>query len=508
MRRALLSVLLALPLAAGALMAQAGTPSPHGDMRANIDCSACHTPLVWKPVKAAMEFDHARQAQFPLTGRHAAVPCARCHLDARFDEPKIAPDQCRDCHLDVHRGRLPDCASCHTTTTFQSVPAIQVHARTSFPLTGAHLQVPCESCHTDERHGAYAPVDGDCVSCHLPDYQGAQTVDHVAAGFPTTCRQCHSTVAWTGGVPFDHVSVSGGFVLAGAHGQLRCASCHVPPSGMLKFVPPPSSANDCVACHQQDYNRQHAGSGFPTTCADCHNVNAWDDAHFDHTAVSGGFALLGAHQRTSCDGCHIPPSNQLRFTPSGPNDCIACHQQDFTNQHGTSGIPTTCLDCHTVDTWSGATFDHAAVANGYALVGAHQQTPCSGCHIPPDNQLRFTPSSQNDCAACHQSDYDAQHAGSGFPLTCLTCHTVDSWTGGTFTNHDAQFFPIYSGKHNGQWGNDCSTCHNVAGNYTAFTCLQCHTHNQTETDGHHSGISGYAYTSTACYSCHANGRVN
>jgi hypothetical protein len=31
-------------------------------------------------------------------------------------------------------------------------------------------------------------------------------------------------------------------------------------------------------------------------------------------------------------------------------------------------------------------------------------------------------------------------------------------------------------------------------------------HDQRRTDEHHSGVSGYSYTSQACYGCHRNGR--
>ena len=70
-------------------------------------------------------------------------------------------------------------------------------------------------------------------------------------------------------------------------------------------------------------------------------------------------------------------------------------------------------------------------------------------------------------------------------------------------DHDAPFFPIYSGAHRGRW-TSCSSCHTTASSYKAFTCLTCHA--QTEMDGHHRGLSGYRYESQACYTCHPNGR--
>jgi hypothetical protein len=36
-----------------------------------------------------------------------------------------------------------------------------------------------------------------------------------------------------------------------------------------------------------------------------------------------------------------------------------------------------------------------------------------------------------------------------------------------------------------------------------FTCLNCHAQNDTDDD--HDDVSGYTYSSPACYNCHPNG---
>ena len=72
-------------------------------------------------------------------------------------------------------------------------------------------------------------------------------------------------------------------------------------------------------------------------------------------------------------------------------------------------------------------------------------------------------------------------------------------------NHDASFFPIYSGKHRGKWAS-CSTCHTVQNNFAQFSCFGCHPHSdQNETDNNHQGEPGYIYDSQACYNCHPQG---
>lgn len=334
------------------IAAQRDGLNPHGVLDVIIGCDACHTTGGWRPTKTPLEFDHDDATNFPLTGRHEDVRCATCHLDLMFDEPKIGTAGCAECHVDVHRGRLShDCTSCHNTTLFADVRGVEIHARTRFPLSGSHVQVSCESCHPNDRDGAYSIRQSECVSCHASDYAAAQPVDHVAAGFPTECQQCHNTLAWTYNVAFDHVTASGGFALLGRHMQIRCSSCH-----------------------------------------------------------SGG-----------------------------------------------TGDPI------------------------------------------------FNPSSQDDCVACHQSDYERQHGGTGFPTTCGSCHTNDSWAGASFADHDARAFPIFSGTHRGRW-DGCQTCHATPNNFTAFTCFNCHEHDRARMDDKHREEPGYVYDSRACYSCHPNGK--
>ncbi|MGD2121575.1 MAG: hypothetical protein PVJ76_07515, partial [Gemmatimonadota bacterium] len=117
----------------------------------------------------------------------------------------------------------------------------------------------------------------------------------------------------------------------------------------------------------------------------------------------------------------------------------------------------------------------------------------------------FDPVDGNDCVACHQADYDGEHAGSGYPTNCAACHTPTVWIPANF-DHDRDYFPIFSGKHRGKWSvSGCSTCHTNPDNFSSFTCFACHKHNQTNMDNDHSEVSGYEYSSPACLSCHPNG---
>ena len=66
-------------------------------------------------------------------------------------------------------------------------------------------------------------------------------------------------------------------------------------------------------------------------------------------------------------------------------------------------------------------------------------------------------------------------------------------------------FPIDSGAHLGEW-NSCADCHVVPSNYSAFECILCHEHNQTDMDNKHDEERDYEYLSTACFSCHPQGK--
>jgi uncharacterized paraquat-inducible protein A len=84
------------------------------------------------------------------------------------------------------------------------------------------------------------------------------------------------------------------------------------------------------------------------------------------------------------------------------------------------------------------------------------------------------------------------------------CHTAVTWSGATF-DHDGPYFPIYSGKHRGEW-DTCSDCHTIPADYAEFTCIACHEHsNQQEVNSDHQGVSGYHYDAHSCYTCHPDG---
>ena len=86
----------------------------------------------------------------------------------------------------------------------------------------------------------------------------------------------------------------------------------------------------------------------------------------------------------------------------------------------------------------------------YVLAGAHAviANQCAACH---ENGFENTPST---CIGCHQEDFNQtttpSHVELHFSNECVNCHNETAWVPASF-DHDNQYFPIYSGKHEGTW---------------------------------------------------------
>lgn len=399
--------------------------NPHGKMIAGLDCSDCHFSTSWKPVKDTLRFNHNRQTTFQLIGRHQIATCSNCHVTLDFSIPKAQNNECTVCHTDVHQGKLGTyCEQCHNQHAFNDLEGVKIHMRTSFPLTGAHVQVQCINCHQDQKMGAFTTLETDCYSCHQKDYESTKNraLDHVSLGYPTDCKQCHNTMGWANS-NFDHLATTG-YPLIGAHAVIRCQDCHEIPSMKLHYKP--LNENDCYSCHFSDYQDEHGGSNTPTTCLVCHNQNSWDGADFNHSRVSNGFELVGAHAKIDCSSCHIIPGYQVKFTATVETDCISCHATDYDRKHTGTGFSTNCTNCHTVEKWTGATFKEHDTWYFPIYSGKHRNvwgTDCKTCHTNPSNYKEFY------CTNCHEHNkekMDKKHKKvTGYVYlssACYSCH--------------------------------------------------------------------------------------
>jgi hypothetical protein len=311
--------------------------------------------------------------------------------------------------------------------------------------------------------------------------------------FKISCDKCHSSKGWFLDkeiYSFNHNTTR--LPLKGSHADVTCRKCHQ----SLVFS---EAKTQCSDCHN-DVHQATVG----LDCERCHTPVSWLVNNITEIHQMSRFPLVGAHRMADCIDCH-KSENFVRFDVIGVN-CVDCHRQDYqatTNpDHVTAGFSEDCSGCHPVNAmqWAGAGFNHSF----FPLAQGHSNLKCTECH-KTGNYADANP----DCISCHQQDYNSaanpNHTTSGFPTNCTVCHTLSpGWQPASFTQHDSQYFPIYSGKHKGTW-NSCTECHPVASNFASFTCISCHEHNKSEMDNKHSGETGYSYNSAACYQCHPTG---
>jgi hypothetical protein len=263
------------------------------------DCATCHEEVAWKSVR----FDHARASEFVLSGKHAEVPCAGCHLNERYAD---TPTRCAACHApdDVHAGRYGEkCQSCHKPEDWRRV-TFDHDRDTRFRLQGAHAAAGCSSCHGGDLYAEKLPMQ--CVGCHRNDD------DHKGRNGPK-CEDCHGVMSWAK-VTFDHGKDTK-FPLENAHARVACAACHTAP------VDEAPLKRDCDACHRAD--DVHAG-GLGRKCESCHGTAKWGGVVFRHVKQTE-FPLVGGHARLACRACHKP----AKAAPAGLKPaCAACHEAE------------------------------------------------------------------------------------------------------------------------------------------------------------------------------------
>jgi len=309
-------------------------------------------------------------------------------------------------------------------------------------------------------------------------------------GLKIDCAQCHNSAGWNIEVEyikFDHSTTK--FDLEGTHVKTDCILCH----STLVFDEAPT---DCFSCHT-DVHSMSVG----TDCVRCHTSQTWLVDNISEIHEENGFPLIGTHNGLSCVECHLSETN-LRFDNVG-NDCISCHRDDYlaVQSPDHTGFSTNCLDCHNP---LGIGWDTDVIAHDFfPLTLGHDIQDCNLCHTNGN----FS-GADPDCISCHQDDYaqtiNPNHQAADFQTDCISCHTTNpGWMPATF-DHDALFFPIYSGEHEGEW-NACIDCHTDPNNYSVFTCTTCHMN--SETDENHIGVSGYVYESSACFECHPAGNA-
>ncbi len=377
------------------------------------------------------------------------------------------------------------------------------HMSTGFPLTGSHVRVECETCHTG---GVFKGTPKDCAGCHSLGRRVIAPVkptNHMDTSAP--CDTCHTNTVTFIGARFNHMGVQ----------PKACMTCHTgihapgKPSGHVVTM------SSCDSCHRTS---SWIPAGFNHTgtflvCANCHNgVNAIGKPGFhvptatpcDSCHKSGFTTFAGAvydHVGVvagQCGTCHIPGTYRAKTKPAGHipytgNDCDSCHvgtgyisfAGSTMNHTVVGGASAVCINCH----------NGSYTSQGAFLGGAKAKTPN---HVV----------SANTCNDCHKS-FNTFLGGlyTHNPATvtgiCQTCHNGVNALGKTSTV-----------THNGTSAS-CDTCHGNANTYTSFagaafnhvgvvagTCGTCHLGQsasvKTKSQTH------IPTTGNACDACHLN----
>jgi len=288
--------------------------------RNGTQCQDCHSPRNWIEPK----FEHDRDTDFPLKGRHKKVVCEACHKEAVAD---VKPEtDCYSCHKndDQHSGRYGEkCDSCHTEKGWKHA-SFDHDKKTKFPLKGKHSKLICSACHRGELDKEELAME--CHSCHLSDdvHQGQEGKQ---------CQRCHQESSWPERVLFDHDLTH--FPLLGMHASAPCEECHM--SAAFQ-----DAESECNVCHKED--DEHKAALGPD-CQLCHNPNDWGVWLFEHD-LQTDFKLDGAHKDIGCGKCHY---KAVKSKVNQSSNCHACHEHDDTHR-GRFGRQ--CKRCHNTESFN------------------------------------------------------------------------------------------------------------------------------------------------------------
>ena len=434
-------------------------------------CGKCHNAADWKK----SFFDHNKQSEFPLIGKHKTVKCKKCHKNKRYQSKK---KKCAHCHKDIHKGEFKGaCNVCHTQYDWQ--PKKYPHGdKTGFFLKGVHRDLICIDCHKTK--GSFKNLRRECSRCHEDP--------HFNQFGRLSCSECHGEFTWAP-TAFNHSKTI--YPLMGNHRLAECDSCHS--NGLYK-----ATTRRCISCHESQYMAapNHLSDGYSQDCTHCHFVNfiGWG---FRHEPVS-----------TGCSSCHINSSNPPKPADHNANNWV------------------TCEDCHkSTALW---TFTHSSKGGGCSLCHLDYSTPpkpeshrinnltvCEDCHQSTATWASAHPSVSGGCSSCHLNSSTppkpASHSINNL-TTCEDCHqstltwatTHQSVSTGCSACHLGYSNPPITAKHTTYNWVSCENCHQSTALWTfthpaaATGCSLCHLDYSTPPKPASHSINNL----TLCEDCH------
>jgi hypothetical protein len=341
------------------------------------------------------------------------------------------------------------------------------HAKTRFPLVGAHVQVACVKCHPGETLTKPLRFD-QCSACHANVHRESVKGD---------CRACHTETTFKGAA-FDHATRAG-FPLEGKHQGLACAKCHTGVSETAvplakKVLDYRGAERACVGCHaDRDPHKGELGKA----CDACHRPATFSVKGFTHPRAPDFYG--GQHQRVACQKCHLPQTPGGSAATKPPRmECVSCHADVHLGQLGMA-----CERCHAVGGAKFAAVSFAHAQSRFPLTGKHQGLDCSQCHRTESRAFPARVGTAvafnlvaTDCRGCHKDPHLGQ-----LDARCESCHQTASFGVSSYTHTGMDdFFGGFHGKY------ACKDCHKKetrafpAGQGSAVrfmvgrTCASCH----------------------------------
>jgi len=218
--------------------------------------------------------------------------------------------------------------------TILLIVAVNLAALVLLAIAVPHLMI--SPGNTLQGHAEFAD---DCFACHTP-FIGSTS---------QKCIACHKVeeigIRTTKGIPIGDEKKRVAF-----HQNLTekdCVSCHSDHKGVKAFRPisrfshdllEPGLQEQCDGCHANPGDALHFK--IKGNCAQCHNVEGWTPASFDHD----NYFILDRDHDAACDTCH-------RDNDYGGYTCYGCHEHSRSNireEHFEEGIRNyeNCVECH------------------------------------------------------------------------------------------------------------------------------------------------------------------
>jgi len=174
-------------------------------------CAGCHEETSWR---TSFGPDAHQRTNFPLSGRHAAIPCQECHADQRDRGFSRATVSCASCHQkDYDRAALTsfdhaamgfstDCRSCHTASRW-ALARFGSHDACFALSGGPHAGIKCLDCHSALRSappvGACNTNTAACTRCHEHACSRADPHHAEVPGYQCKDRKCYECHRFSSG---------------------------------------------------------------------------------------------------------------------------------------------------------------------------------------------------------------------------------------------------------------------------------------------------------------------